>query len=86
MRFDRIKPAGAALLGMEEAGRQVDDALREVEVTVERWPSLFEGASQSISDIAKASKETNKILKELGVDPDQLEKPIEAAHSGIGKR
>jgi hypothetical protein len=63
------KQIGATGTAGEKAGTKIKDGM--------------ESAALSSEDLAKASKDVDAVLKELGIDPKQFEKPIETIISAF---
>jgi tape measure domain-containing protein len=57
--------------------KEADDAASDIKDTIESIPPPLAVVTRSLEDIAKSALDANKFLREIGIDPDQLEEPIE---------
>lgn len=70
------KESAEAMLGLKDATDKTGLTVVNVSDAVSR--KFADNAKQGLGDTKKAAEDLNKSLKELGIDPKQFEKPIEA--------
>ena len=70
---NKTRDASNAMLGVEEATKKTEVAVDNVSDALSRRLAKGTGA---VVDLEKASKDVDKALKELGIDPKKFEEPI----------
>lgn len=75
----RVRGATEDFFSLNNASQETRDSIANVAAAADELPGAFERSIKEIGGLAAAAEQTNKLLKEIGIDPKQLEEPIEKA-------